>query len=189
MKDRITKFLENSVTGEAVLKRIAFYLFLICVLLILIFFKLNEINNNFLDITEPILSSIKSEEKESVKDVFIEDNDNVLGEVLPLYDELKEDESKNTADNKNEIPSDITTTEKNTESTKNENITESTAQQQNNSKKYDFVINTNSKKIHYSDCTFVSRMKEENKKAIQLSNDELNEYINNGYTLCSTCGG
>ena len=189
MKDKIIEFFENSVSCEAVLKRIAAYLLVACILLGLIFFKLNEINQTILDVSNPILSSIKTEENESVKDVFIEDNDNVLGEVLPLYDELKEDESQNTTENKSEIPSDKTTAEKNTESTKNENITESTTQQQNNSKKYDFVINMNSKKIHYSDCTFVNRMKEENRKAIQLSNDELNEYINNGYTLCSTCGG
>lgn len=180
MKDKIIEFFEKSVSGEAVLKRIAAYLLVACILLGLIFFKLNEINQTILDVSNPILSNIKTEENESVKDVFIEDNDNVLGEVIPLYDELKEDESKNTTDKNNEIPSDITTTEKNTEST---------AQQQNNSKKYNFVINVNSKKIHYSDCTFVNRMKEENRKAIQLSDDELNEYINNGYTLCSTCGG
>lgn len=180
MKDKIIEFFENSVSSEAVLKRIAAYLLVACILLGLIFFKLNEINQTILDVSNPILSSIKTEENESVKDVFIEDNDNVLGEVLPLYDELKEDESQNTEKNKNEIPSDKTTAEKNTEST---------AQQQNNSKKYDFIINMNSKKIHYSDCTFVNRMKEENRKVIQLSNDELNEYINNGYTLCSTCGG
>ena len=170
MKDKIIEFFENSVSCEAVLKRIAAYLLVACILLGLIFFKLNEINQTILDVSNPILSNIKTEENESVKDVFIEDNDNVLGEVLPLYDELKEDESQNTTENKSEIPSDKTTA-------------------QNNSKKYDFVINMNSKKIHYSDCTFVNRMKEENRKAIQLSNDELNEYINNGYTLCSTCGG
>ncbi len=180
MKDKIIEFFENSVSIEAVLKRIAAYLLVACILLGLIFFKLNEINQTILDVSNPILSNIKAEEYESVKDVFIEDNDNVLGEVLPLYDELKEDESTKITENKNDISSDKATTEKNTEST---------AQQQNNSKKYDFIINMNSKKIHYSDCTFVNRMKEENRKAIQLSNDELNEYINNGYTLCSTCGG
>ena len=180
MKDKIIDFLEKSVSSEAVLKRIATYLFIACILLCLIFFKLNEINQTILDVSNPILSNIKTEEYESVKDVFIEDNDNILGDVLPLYDELKEDESTNITENKNDISSDKTTTEKNTEST---------AQQQSHSVNYDFVINTNSKKIHYSDCTFVSRMKKENRKDIQLSNDELNEYINNGYTLCSTCGG
>ena len=52
-----------------------------------------------------------------------------------------------------------------------------------------YVINVNSNKIHYSSCTFVTRMKEENKKEIKLSKDELNNYLNNGYTFCSTCGG
>ncbi len=179
MKDKISKFLENSVTGEVVLRRISFYLLLICILLGLIFFKLNEINNNILNFSEPVLSSLKNEEKESVKDVFIDDNNNIIGDVLPMYNDLRESESENTT----KISTESTTMEI-------DNSTENTTNaKENNSKKYDFVVNVNSKKIHYADCTFVSRMKEENRKKMQLSNDELNEYLNNGYTLCSTCGG
>lgn len=52
-----------------------------------------------------------------------------------------------------------------------------------------YVINTDSKKIHYSDCSFAERIKEENKKTVNLTDDELKEYTNQGYTICSTCGG
>ena len=46
MKDKIIEFFENSVSCEAVLKRIAAYLLVACILLGLIFFKLNEYINN-----------------------------------------------------------------------------------------------------------------------------------------------
>lgn len=52
-----------------------------------------------------------------------------------------------------------------------------------------YVININSKKIHKEDCSFVERMLEENKQTVQLTNSELNNYINDGYTICSSCGG
>lgn len=63
------------------------------------------------------------------------------------------------------------------------------ASQEDVSGKNQYVINKNSKKIHLSDCTFVSRMKEDNKETVYLTEDELNERINNGYTKCSSCGG
>lgn len=49
----------------------------------------------------------------------------------------------------------------------------------------EYVINTNSKKIHTCDCKSVSKMSSENKKVI--SNTELDEYLNNGYSVCSIC--
>lgn len=52
-----------------------------------------------------------------------------------------------------------------------------------------YVINRNSKKIHTKDCSFVNRISEDNKQIVQLTNDELSEYKNSGYTLCSSCGG
>ena len=185
MKKKLTDYLEKAVTAEAVVRRIAFYLLIICVFLCLIFFKLNEINQTILEVNEPILSSVKTEENESVKDVFIEENDNIIGDVLPMYNELKESESKK----EDEAVSDKATVNTTEASTGKSFEDESTAQQQSSSKKSDFVINVSSKKIHYADCTFVGRMKEENRKAVQLSYEELNEYINNGYKLCSTCGG
>ncbi len=51
MKDKIIEFFENSVSSEAVLKRIAAYLLVACILLGLIFFKLNEINQTILDVS------------------------------------------------------------------------------------------------------------------------------------------
>lgn len=55
--------------------------------------------------------------------------------------------------------------------------------------KTDYVINKNSKKIHLKDCSFVGRMKEENRQYESLNQAELEEYLQNGYTLCAVCGG
>ena len=49
------------------------------------------------------------------------------------------------------------------------------------------IINTNSKKIHSSTCSYARNIKEENK--IAVSSDELQSYLNDGYTVCSRCKG
>ena len=70
--------------------------------------------------------------------------------------------------------------------TKSENIT-STTKPQGNTKTY--VINKSSKKIHLQSCSFADRIKEDNKQTLQLTIEELQEYLQNGYTKCNTCGG
>ncbi len=49
------------------------------------------------------------------------------------------------------------------------------------------IINKNSKKIHSSTCSYVSKMNDGNK--IVISSDELSHYLESGYTLCSVCHG
>ena len=52
-----------------------------------------------------------------------------------------------------------------------------------------YVLNISSKKIHFPSCSYLTNTKEENKKSVQLNDEELNNYKNNGYTMCSKCGG
>ena len=95
MKDKIIEFLDKSVSSEIILKRIAFYLLLICILLGLIFFKLNEINKNILLATEPIISAYNNEKEEKkyrtgvsfeIKNIEQRVGDAVQdGEVLRVY--------------------------------------------------------------------------------------------------------
>ena len=47
-----------------------------------------------------------------------------------------------------------------------------------------YILNTNSKKFHLPSCTFVTRMKEENRAQTQSTRDEL---ISQGYEACKTC--
>lgn len=184
MKNKIIEFLDKSVSSEIVLKRIAFYLLIICILLGLIFFKLNEINENILLVTEPIISAYNTEKEERVADVFIEDKFEI-SDTLPLFEEDEKTTSTSTTI-QNSI--EFNTDNKNGES-KSENTTEKSTTNTDNTQKRNYVINVNSNKIHYADCSFVNRMKEENRKNVQLSDSELKEYLNNGYTLCTTCGG
>ncbi len=113
-------------------------------------------------------------------------------DVLPILgvtstteniEEVEEDtdETEKSTNKKNESNSTSTTT------SKQENGTTTTTKPQSKAKTY--VINKNSKKIHTKDCSFVDRMKEENKQTVQLTSDELNNYLNDGYTTCSSCGG
>ena len=47
------------------------------------------------------------------------------------------------------------------------------------------IINTKTKKIHSHNCSYVTGMSEENKK--QISGDELQQYLDNGYSVCGRC--
>ena len=47
-----------------------------------------------------------------------------------------------------------------------------------------YILNTNSKKIHYEDCSAVEGMTERNKKESNLTRDEL---IKQGYNPCGVC--
>ena len=188
MTDKINEFIKKYASSEAILRRIALYLLLSCVLLLLIFFKLYQINENILLLNNnnlnPLTSNTTQSEYESVKDIFIEE-ETKPGDIIPLYDEIYENSStENATENSKEYSSNNKETENTTSS-----ITNQPTNEEEHSTKTNYVINVNSKKIHFADCSFVSRMKEENKKTIKLSKVELNEYLINGYTLCSTCGG
>ena len=51
-------------------------------------------------------------------------------------------------------------------------------------RKYEWILNTNTKKVHTPNCNSVKEMKEKNKKESNLSPDELREQ---GYTACEHC--
>ena len=50
--------------------------------------------------------------------------------------------------------------------------------------KVTYILNTNTKKFHYPDCSSVNDMKEKNKEAFTGSREEL---IGMGYSPCSRC--
>lgn len=47
-----------------------------------------------------------------------------------------------------------------------------------------YVLNTNTKKFHYPNCSSVKQMLEKNKKIVTMSRDEV---INAGYKPCGRC--
>ncbi len=48
-----------------------------------------------------------------------------------------------------------------------------------------YVLNTNSKKIHMPNCSSVDKMKESNKKVVNVN--DISELLNQGYDPCSVC--
>ena len=193
---KIVTIFKKFIDVDESVKRIPFYFFLVCVLLVVLIFKLSQTNEYLKVIAENSKNSI---EYETFDDTFIEvvtEDNKEKDDYLTILEELTEDEStseEDTTENQN-ISSKETTTKNNKETTTKAN--KETTTKNNTTEKSDdnvsrksYVLNTSSKKIHYPDCSFVSRTKEENKKSVKLSTDELNQYKNDGYTMCKTCGG
>lgn len=167
-KSKIKTYIVNFTSEEASLKKIPFYLFLIGVLIVVFIIKINETNKYLKIIAESDNPSIeihtKDEKYDEVLNIYTEDT-KTPEEILPNpYDEINK---QPTSENKEEFVEPSTST----------------------TSKQKYVINISSKKIHKPECSFVARTKEENKKTVELSNDELKEYLNNGHEFCKTCGG
>ena len=54
----------------------------------------------------------------------------------------------------------------------------------NTSNARDYILNTNTKKFHYSDCGSVKKMKDKNKQAVTMNREEI---IGMGYDPCGNC--
>lgn len=80
-------------------------------------------------------------------------------------------------------PTTVTTTEATTEPTTEEE-TEPEREIVHTQASYDYVVNTNTGKFHYSSCSQANRIKEENKTVIHGTSDELESM---GYTPCGKC--
>ena len=61
---------------------------------------------------------------------------------------------------------------------------DSTRSSSNNIQEATYVLNTNTKKFHRSDCSSLSRMKDENKETFAGNRDEL---MQQGYEACKNC--
>ncbi len=171
---------------QNLLKIISVLLAIFCILITLLLFKINEINNTLDRLSYAIKNETIDDKHQDVIDVFVEESTNAEA-VLPFYDEINEKVTTSENTTKEIITKNHNTTE-NIKDNDND-ITTDNSTIHDNSRKITYVINVNSKKIHYKDCSFVNRMKEENKETVQLSKDELNDRLNNDYTFCSSCGG
>lgn len=80
-------------------------------------------------------------------------------------------------------PTTVTTTEAATEPTTEEE-TEPEREIVRTQASYDYIVNKNTGKFHYSSCSQADRIKEENKAVIHGTSDELESM---GYTPCGKC--
>ena len=180
---RIKEFVDYLRSDEFRIKTISTCCVIIAATLVLIAGELYNIYKGINAVTD----LLEDGEYNRVAEVFHEEK--TPEDVLPILGVTStteatnstEDITEKTTNKKSENTTTSTTTEK------HENDTTSTTKSQSKTKTY--VINKTSKKIHTKDCSFVDRMKEENKQIVQLTNDELNNYLNDGYTTCSSCGG
>lgn len=187
MEEKQKNDIETNSKTESLLKLVAGLLVISCTITVVLLFKINEMNNNLNRLSYIMDNETESYQYKDTIDVFYEETENGE-EMLPVYDEYNSNKNEDVTDNnkQTETTSKKDNSEITTENNYNNNDETSST---DNSVKRNYVINVNSNKIHFSSCTFVGRMKEENKKEIELSKNELNNYLNNGYTFCSTCGG
>ena len=179
--DKVKKFFSS----EASLHRIPIYFFLTCVLLVVLICKLGETNHYLKEIakngTQVIEIETKDNNHDTVVDTFIETTESAE-DIVPILGEVTTDET--TTEGKIE-----TTTNKKVETAESTTNANNNQPSENKANKKTYVLNISSKKIHLPECSFVNRTKEENRKIVELTEDELKEYLENGYTLCKTCGG
>lgn len=184
---KIVTIFKKFIDVDESVKRIPMYFFLVSVLLIVLIFKLGQTNEYLKEIAENGKNSI---EYETFDDTFIEvitEEKKDKEDYIPLLEELTDEESTNEEN----LTQKQNNTSKETTTINNSETTSSTTTQKSddNVTRKTYVLNISSKKIHLPDCSFVARTKEENKKTVKLSDDELNQYKNDGYTICKTCGG
>ena len=113
-----------------------------------------------------------------------------LGIVGSCNDSLqnKNEEPETTASSTTVVtttsrPTTVTTTEATTEPTTEED-TEPEREIVRTQASYDYIVNKNTGKFHYSSCSQADRIKEENKAVIHGTSDELESM---GYTPCGKC--
>ncbi len=185
--NKIISFFKNITDSEVAIKRVPFYFFLICVLLVVLIFRLGKTNQYLRIIAENGTNNIEYETRDDTFIEVITEDEKEIEDYIPLLEEVT---NETTTKKQNNSSTKETTTKNNIETTSNKSDTTTTTKlEDNNVSRKTYILNTNSKKIHYPDCSSAARTKEENKKTVNLSKDELQNYINDGYTFCKTCGG
>lgn len=188
-ENKLVSLFKKITDSETALKRIPFYFFLICVLLVVLIFKLGKTNTYLRIIAENGTSNVEYETRENEFFEIVSEDKEEIDDYIPLLEEVTDEAT--TKKQNNSVKE--TTTKSVTENLdKNNNISTTTTTQsspESSSAKTTYVINISSKKIHLADCSFVARTKEENKKTVNLSDTELERYLKDEYTLCKTCGG
>lgn len=187
---KTTDYIKKFTDSEHSIKRIPFYMFLICVLLVVLIFEIRNTNNSLRIIAE---NGTQSVEYDTVYDTFVEivtEETKELEDYIPIASENSTSTTNNAVNNNGETTTKTSSTVTTKHSTTSTTTVGTTVIADNNNQgKQNYILVTSTKKIHSTDCTYASKAKPENKKSVTLTDDQLNEYINNGYVLCKSCGG
>ena len=171
LEKKIVTIFKKFIDVDESIKRIPFYFFLVCVLLVVLTFKISQTNEYLKTLAEDSRNRV---EYETFDDTFIEvetEDKKEKEDYIPLLEEVNDKES--TTENQNNTSSDTITNKFDVTTSENSTATESS---NDNVSRNTYVLNTTSKKIHLPDCSFVSRTKEENKKTVKLSTEDFNQY-------------
>lgn len=178
-ESKLKRFIKDAFTSEAKASRIPYYFFAICILLTVICVQLNTANRYLKRIAAGGNGTYSFETNSKSNDpheVFAENSS----------EENSEQNSENSTSESSESRAEVSSAPKSTSSA----VLSTSAEPKPQGVTKTYVINTNSKKIHLSSCSYAANMKEENKLTVQLTDEELqNQYLSNGYAFCSRCLG
>lgn len=196
----IKSLIKNAFSAEAKLSRMPYYCIAICILLVVVIIQLNTTNNYLKRIAfgDKPYSDFNSTNSEQMSSVETSSDDpfeifSVESTTLFYNEELSTTASSYVSENTTEQTTHIdiqatTSNQSNNVVVNPADTTSSETKPQSNIVTY--VINKNSHKIHYSNCSYASNMKEENRLVVKLTYPQLkDQYLSQGYTFCSRCGG
>ena len=187
-ESKLKMFIKDAFTSEAKAARIPYYFFAICVLLAVICLQLNTANRYLKKIVSSGSGTYNYQTNNESNDpyvIFSDKSSEKTSEEQSNEEQTVESTPENQTTAAKSESTTASTTQNSTQVT-SANTTESKPQ----GKITTYVINKNSKKIHYSGCSYAANMKEDNKLTVNITEDELkNQYLSNGYTFCSRCAG
>lgn len=203
-KGKFAEFFKKITDEQAALRRLPLYFLLMCVLLVVLIFKIGETNKKLEIIAEnagayieyetksPDLLEIYSEETKSAEDYLFQFGSETESDITEENSTVDSHINETEGSTKEKITSAPNLdSNANTTIASTQNVQENTTVNNNNnsSRKTTYVINKSSKKIHKSNCSSVNQMKDSNKLVVTLTDAEHSDYLNNGYTACGKCGG
>jgi hypothetical protein len=180
-ENKFIDFFKKFADTESSIKRTPTYFLVICVLLVVLIVKIDKTNNFLQQIAENGTNKLEVETYDETFIEIITEESKDETDYVPMLEASTNITSPNSSNNSEK--------ESTTKHTYESTTSTTTVQNTDNTTRKSYVLNTSSKKIHLPSCSFVSRTKEENKKTVNLSEDEFQQYHNNGYTMCKTCGG
>lgn len=188
---KITDYIKSFTDTEHSIKRIPFYMLIVCVLLVVLIFEIRDTNKSLRIIAE---NGTKSVEYETIDDTFVEIVTEETKELVDYIPAASENTSSTTKISSNKDHNNVSTTKTSSNSTTKESTANATGSANaevanNNQGKRNYILVTSTKKVHSPDCTYALRAKAENKKSVTLTDEQIDEYINRGYVLCKSCGG
>ena len=140
----------------------------------------NSYTNNVVNNT----ATNEVENKAETNNVVTNTTETKSDSITSKSSSYKSDSSSSSSSYASAYEDDSSNSNKSTSSSSTSSSSKSTSSSASSSYSRGYVLNTNTKKFHYSGCSSVSKMKDKNKR---YSSEPRDEIISQGYSPCQRC--